>query len=346
MRRLLVNILVLLVTLALLVPFSEFAVRMVFSDVTTTGGDLSWFERRWNEGNVRFNRWGYRDREVEQRKRPGTYRILVIGDSFTYAPGVAFGERYTERVQDALRGGDRPYEVINAGQPGAETVQHARALLAALRADPYPDPDFVLVQWYVNDVEGADKRGRDDPAPLWPDRPQHYRLVSRSALYYVLDRQWGALQRTLGRAGSYPDYMRARFGDPRSAESMRASSELRCLLRLAKDNGLDLGVVLFPVLRHPTGDGYPFAFLHERMLDICAQEGVPCLDLRETYSGWEPADRELWANRFDSHPGPLAHRLAAQRLLERFAGHWQGGPVGARAARQPVQMPAGCSAMF
>jgi len=342
LRRFLANIAILVVTLGLLIPIGEMVVRAAFSDVTTTGGDLSWFERRWNAEHVNLNRWGFRGREVSLRKPAGTYRILVIGDSFTYAPGVEVGDRYTELLQRALDGDGRAHQVINAGQPGAETLDHARALLAALRARPYPDPDFVLLQWYVNDVEGADKHGRGGPRSLWPDRQQHYRLLGSSALYYLLDRQWGALQRVLGTARGYPEYMRSRFGDPHSPESARAAKELRCLLRLGVDNGLDMGMVLFPVLRHETGEDYPFAFLHRRVLAACGREGVPCVDLRTTYAGNDPAERELWANRFDSHPGPLAHRLAAQRLIQRFGARWRHMPARVRGAPQPVQVPSVC----
>jgi hypothetical protein len=66
---------------------------------------------------------------------------------------------------------------------------------------------------------------------------------------------------------------------------------------------------------------YEFAELHDQVLDLCRQEGVPCVDLRATFA----AHRDyvsLWVTRFDPHPNALAHRLAGERLIEVLGPLW------------------------
>ena len=88
-------------------------------------------------------------------------------------------------------------------------------------------PDFVLLQWYENDVEGLDKSRRPRPWRLLPSDTLTGLLRGRSALYFLMERQWGMLQRSLGWVGSYQDYMTVRFADPDSRDSSAARPRRR-----------------------------------------------------------------------------------------------------------------------
>jgi len=43
-------------------------------------------------------------------------------------------------------------------------------------------------------------------------------------------------------------------------------------------------MVLFPDTIGELGDGYAFAYLHERVLAICKRRGIKCVDLRKCYA--------------------------------------------------------------
>lgn len=64
---------------------------------------------------------------------------------------------------------------------------------------------------------------------------------------------------------------------------------------------------------------YPFLYLHQRVLSICAEAGVICLDLLPVFMPYltDPSKvGDLWVNRFDAHMSPFANRLAAEKVLE------------------------------
>src|SRR5688572_8965338 len=68
---------------------------------------------------VEINSLGMWDVEV-QSKRPDEFRVAVLGDSFTWGNGAAYGERFTE-VVEAL---NPRINVLNLGVPGYSPVQY------------------------------------------------------------------------------------------------------------------------------------------------------------------------------------------------------------------------------
>jgi carbamoyltransferase len=62
--------------------------------------------RELHEGGgylLRINGSGYRCRhEFEQKKRPGTFRILLFGDSYTAGMGVNDRARYSEQLEECI----------------------------------------------------------------------------------------------------------------------------------------------------------------------------------------------------------------------------------------------------
>jgi len=315
--KLLINLLILATTTVILLISAEFVVRFVFRDITTTADNSSYFARRWTRSNVRLNMWGFREREFQFIKPVKLYRIAIIGDSLTFGQGIAENERFTNLLEGSLNRNGREYEVLNFGIPGAETIDHLDILKDVVSRS---NPDFVLLQWYINDFEGRDKKGRPKSIPLLPSSTLNYYLHQWSAGYYLVNRQWISLQKALGLSGgySYAEYMHKRFGDPGGADSQNAMRTLRDFIRLCKERDTPLGIVLFPQL-FTLGSEYSFDYMHNQVLEICTREGITCLDLRYAFAG-HTEKRKLWVNMFDAHPGPLANRIAAESILEVF-GH-------------------------
>jgi hypothetical protein len=248
-------------------------------------------------------------------KPVGVYRIAAIGDSITFGPGIDEHERFTNLLEQRLNSRNGHYEVLNFGRPGAETVDHLKFLKSlVLNAEP----DFILLQWYINDVEGHDKRERPRPLPLLPSNSLMRNLRNTSALFFLLDTQWSAVQRKLKWVRSNEDYMLARFGDPNSVASIAAQEALQQFIRTCNEHHTSVGAVLFSDVYFNEA---PSDFLVERALRVCQQEAITCIDLRSMLARYK-GDRTVWASRLDPHPGPFLHRLVADQLMSTFGPVW------------------------
>jgi len=311
-----------LITLAISIAAAEPMTRFLFREVTTSSDNGGYFTRRWfRTGAVTVNSSGFRGREFSAVKPPGIYRIAVVGDSFTYGNGVRQEDRYSDLLQARL---PTHFEVLNFGAPGANTPEH-RALVAHLL--PEIHPDFVLLQWFVNDMEDDDTTGRPTFRPLMPVRTIHNWLNDVSALYTVANMKWAEMQVALGMTTSYTDYLRHRLGDPNSHDSQVDRHQLLELIAECRRAGVPLGVVLFPDTAGSLGDDYPFAYLHARVLEICQSQNLTCLDLQHEFSLVKD-HRLLWASQLDHHPSALANEIAAVKIFETYAKQWAASPLG------------------
>ena len=312
------RVLLLLVVLALSLTAAEFATRFVFRDVTTSTDNSSFFTRRWlRSGPSRTNAQGYRGPAFSVTKPAGVYRIAVVGDSFTYGNGVAQQDRYTDLLQARL---PTNIEVLNFGTPGDNTPEHEKKVAELLGTI---HPDFLLLQWYVNDMEDDDMTGRPQFRPLLP--AFHQWLDASSALYAIANLKWGELQVRWGWTRSYVAFIKDRLADPHSQYSQQDSQFLHRLIDHARQAGVPMGMVLFPDTASPITDAYPFGFLHDRVLATCDEYAMTCVDLRQDFAKVKD-HRELWASRFDHHPSARANAIAAERILNTFAAKWASSP--------------------
>lgn len=307
------------VTLALLA--SEFAVRWIYRGVTTTSDNTSYFAHRWQSAtSPRKNNLGFRDRDVSALPQAGDYRIVLIGDSFAWGQGISEEERFGNLIEAKLDAGGFPVDVVNLSRPGAETLDHIEVLREpALRLRP----DFVLLQWFVNDFENGDYSGRPKYLRLIPSDTINNYLHANSALYYLANLLWMNVQDWLAgeRHVTYMDYMAARFGDFDGAESERGVLALRRFIDICRSAGIPVGFVLFPFLSDDLPD-YQLAFLHERVMSLCQEQKLTCLDMRQVYSEYPPVSA-LRLNLFDNHPGPEANSIAASAIIDLFGSQWR-----------------------
>ena len=302
------------VATALALIGAEAATRWLYRDITTTADDRGYFSHRWQQAELKLNSHGFRDREFPTAKPPGHFRVAVLGDSFAYGNGV----RADQRFSDVMRGALPPQvEVLNFGVPGHNTPE----LVTELRTNVSRfAPDFALVQWFVNDVEG-DGRQRPHYQPLLPLPTAHEWLHDSSALYTLFDTWWTRRQVAGLSSESYVGYMRGRFENSQGEPVRVDRAALRALVAEAKHQHVEVGMVLFPDTAYDLGDSYPFEFLHARVRDFCDENRLTCIDLRPDFAAVR--DRQsLWANRLDTHPGALANSIAATRILQTFEPLW------------------------
>ena len=118
-----------------------------------------------NDVYVKVNSAGFHDREHSKAKPPNTYRIAVLGDSFTEAMQVPVDESFTSVMEKDLAGcsglGGKNVEAINFGVSGYGTAQE----LLVLRHYVWDySPDMVILAFFTgNDVQNNNRILQDDP---------------------------------------------------------------------------------------------------------------------------------------------------------------------------------------
>jgi hypothetical protein len=113
---------------------------------------------------VHINSLELRDpREYELKKRPNTFRILVLGDSVTFGHGSVYEHTYPYLTEQRLKAWrpDIDWQVWNASVPGYNTSQELAHLLEV--GDRY-QPDLVIVGFFDNDL--SDNRPLSEPGRL------------------------------------------------------------------------------------------------------------------------------------------------------------------------------------
>jgi hypothetical protein len=117
---------------------------------------------------VRANAQGFRaDRDFVVAKRPGLFRVLLFGDSFTAGDGVSNGKRFSDILEQMLR-----VEVYNMALPGTGTDQQ---YLVFREFGAILEYDLVVIAVQVENINRVNARYRqyadDNGQPLIYAKP-------------------------------------------------------------------------------------------------------------------------------------------------------------------------------
>jgi lysophospholipase L1-like esterase len=282
------------------------------------------------------------------------FRILVVGDSFTFGAYVHNAEAWPARLEEHLNQRyPQDFQVLNAGIPGY-TLQDE---LAYLRDKGLAlAPDLVVIGVYTNDIFDYDGRiravlSRDavlaSARPLPVDTTLSGWMAQNSALYGTLREI--SLARDDQRVASALEPFAVQFGDMQAVyyditflhpehhaeywEGYRQDFE--ATLALLRENGVPFVIVLFPDLaQFPAEGGLPTA-PQDFLAGLTADHDVPYLDLlpilRESgdpqslylvyYNddvqvNLNAPDAAVQAYTGDGHPSPYGHLVASRTLAE------------------------------
>jgi hypothetical protein len=92
--------------------------------------------------SAKISSQGLRNEEVMMPKPRGVYRILAVGDSFTFGWGVPSEQSWPKVLEETLRKKDQKIEVINAGRHGSDLFDEVK--ICEAYADRF-DVDMILV---------------------------------------------------------------------------------------------------------------------------------------------------------------------------------------------------------
>lgn len=291
-----------------------------------------------------INAGGFRDHPYERARPEGTFRVVVLGDSFTYGTGVDLDATYPKVMERrfAQLEPDCPTQVLNWGVYAYNTRQEVALLRHRVRDWA---PDLVLLCLYVNDASGENRGAADGGGgPAVPrEPPWELRLLQSlgltSGIWDESDRKSPAQARTMAlrRRSRLADLLAHRaYGYLRGRVTVRGYREdwqpgspglamveeaLDDAVELARAEGFRLHATMYPDLNE-LSDNYPYRDAHARAEALCAERGVPFHDLlplliREVEQAGGD-EREFHAHAHDKHPNPRCHRLVGEELARRL----------------------------
>jgi hypothetical protein len=250
--------------------------------------------------HYRLNSWGYRDVEHPREKPPGVFRIVVIGDSFTFAEGMPF-EKIYPRLLAASLGLSREVEVVNLGMPGEDTEAELRTYVEVARP---LRPDAVILQWNTNDFPNPAISEAHEKL-IGAQYKEIFKEEKRYRWSHIVHFFWTRLRmKAVGKSL-----------ESLTVEQVQSAVEPFDALRRFRDeveaDGARLYVLIFPEIVRL--DDYPYANVIQSLNAFCQAQGMKCIDLLPALA--RHRDRDLWAHESDHHPNSLAHRVAFEELL-------------------------------
>jgi hypothetical protein len=252
-----------------------------------------------------LNSIGMRDVEHTVAKPAGTRRLLVLGDSFVFAQGVADESTFVRHLQRAFAARiGPPVEVISTGQVGFNTANE-RACLDTLGLRLRPD--VVLLSYVINDPE------------------EHYltypkllpgslgNVLEWSAFYYLCRAIAFRVQVATGQQPTYVNYLHALY-DTSLPEWSRHVDALRGIVTDAGAAGAPVVVMVWPFAER--GHRFtPYVYERERGMAVAAarEAGAEVLDLYPVFA--QGAYEDFAVSLVDSHPNARAQRVTAAAIM-------------------------------
>lgn len=287
------------------------------SDLNKPGAEIEW--RGEMEGVpphvIRLNSKGWHDRD-HGPKRPGTKRILVLGDSFVEGIHVEVDQLYHRQLERVL---GENVECVALGRSGWGQLQE----LAVLQSEGWDyEPDMVLVEFLPgNDVRNnypALERESELDAlrfswftPIQIDASQK-RLLGLAEVARRLD---SVMRRALGKRDVDFGVFDANPSPVWKAAWAESESLFRQLRDACNARGIKLGVVVFPTAMEISAQGGDPALAHyavpaRRLAAFCAAEGIHLVDLAPAFA--EVGEVERFFIPGDGHWTAAGHAFAAE----------------------------------
>ena len=232
------------------------------------------------------NSQGLRDREYSIAKPAHTFRVAVLGDSFTMPAGVRIEDSFHSRIEDELNASrkERHWEFLNFGVSAYQLTQYLAVLKE--KAIRY-DPDLILIGFCsLNDqrvFSTVDLRFPYEPRPL-------------------KNGFWTSYARLLIKAGIH-----VHFDPPRPERRAPNPEQERYLESVFGQiheaaRGIPV-VVAYLSIVHPVPPAIE---------SLARTAGLRFVDLSGPFAG--RPQRDFWIHPFDKHPDAEANRRFADEL--------------------------------
>ncbi len=279
----------------------EFYFRYIYADSRM---DFALSGQNWPKRYIQRNTLGYRDREwtVEDLEQRTT--IFVVGDSFTEGWGLNDpADRWPDVLAQHL--GDA-YAVVNLGKAGYATTHQ----LEALQNYPYQEPDIIIYQYFLNDIDVAAKsNGMSWEYEVPPPPPLANESYLVSFVYWWLNYDRLFVNVVDGRTEW--EFMYAAYDNPAIWDIHRA--EIERVIDYAESRNARLITVIFPNMRDPVGS-IPYV---DRVAQVLEARGhTEILKLFDQAAQWPLEERIV--SPFDAHASVAFNHMVGDLVYETY----------------------------
>ncbi|QPC83407.1 hypothetical protein G4Y79_03220 [Phototrophicus methaneseepsis] len=300
------SLLVSYVTIAVLLLIAEGVLRYSYAD---SGWSFTLAHQNWQARYWHPNSSGFRDREWSPEDWEDKTTLVILGDSFASGWGVNDPADRFGNVLAALLGD--AYAVINHAKPGQSTPQQ----LTTLESTPPEEPDIVLLQYFLNDIELASASVSRFWDAEFPDPRTLPWIIQESHLVNFIYWRLYPLTTTINTTfeGSYWDWQYETYDNATIWEIHR--QQIEALIDYVESIDAELYVVIFPNMEDPVGS-IPYV---DRVKFVFEDRGYGpdhIMTLYDEVAAWDPA--EVVASPRDAHPSAAFHRYVGELLYQRF----------------------------
>jgi hypothetical protein len=241
--------------------------------------------------HLKTNSWGMRDREYPVEKPKNTFRVAILGSSYSLPAGVEIEDAYHSILEERLGAEHAPtrYEFLNFAV-GVHLPSQYLAMLEH-RALQF-DPDLVIVSATQMALPFFLLDWNQPPRPAVLDKiphgPRSFLVqLARSRLSLLPERRGLRPPRFPSRKSKGPDVIEG-------------------FARVSRDTGIP--IVVFRIAYDPLPT-MPVERAVERRV---VAAGMYYFDSRQAFAGVDP--RHLWIHELDPHPNETAHARYAEVL--------------------------------
>jgi len=288
--------------------------------------------------HFQLNSLGFRDKEPNKLKPESTYRIIGLGDSFTWGTGVKRNEIYLMRLEKSLNRDSNKvtYEVFNWAVGSWGTSQ--QLLLLKHQVIKY-SPDLVVLQYFKGNDMSDNLRSNlfkiSEKGELVPSSNYGYqktrsvkKIVNNIPFYsFFVQRShfFNFMRLKLIRITVNKDTRDVNAALPSSSSeeySFRLTEKImEEFFSIASNNGIKVILIVIPTYEesHPNLDKLSLVekqkFINERAMltNVCNRHNIPLVDLKSIFTS-DDVSSIYYA--VDGHLRPYGHILVSKILEE------------------------------
>ncbi len=276
---------------------------------------VSHSEGRTRGNLVKINSFGLRDYEFSFEKPKNTFRILGLGDSFTYGEGVALEQTYLKILEQMLnkQAGVIKYQVINAACPAYNTVQESIYLREKGMSFK---PDLLIIGYVIGDTQEK-LLGPPTHAPARGIKGMVLKamLILRKGSYaydFLSERIYVFWQKNILHKQVASSDVLHRLHKSSGRYWPKCEEALGDVAWICKQANIRVLLLIWPIMEE-LNENHPYLDLYQQVAEAGRKYDMEVLELFPLFKGIE--EKSLWISPSNSHPNAQAHLLAAEEIL-------------------------------